>query len=315
MKKGVAGLIALILVMVLPMTISAQGSEEDNGVITIGAAMSSFADKGQTYLQEGIRNFDAEHDDLTIVMTDAKDDAAVQLNQVETLLTKGVSAIVIVPVDISALEPIFAKVKEDNVKLIIANRMPDEKYNDLYDVYTGSESIKAGILQAEWVAEALQPDGGKVGIIMGTLGQEASRKRTEGVEQVFAEYDNIEVVESAVGKWDRALGMTITENWLQRDEPLAAICSNNDEMAIGAILATQGAGIKDSDIIIAGIDATPDALVYLGEGLDVTVYQNMIAQGYNGAKAAYDLVKGNEVEKWNWIPFEIVTEENMENYK
>ena len=68
-------------------------------------------------------------------------------------------------------------------------------------------------------------------------------------------------------------------------------------------------------IIIAGVDATPDAIEYLGEGLDVTVYQNMVAQGYNGAKAAYDLIKGNPVEKWDWIPFETVTPENMEDYK
>lgn len=314
MKKRVLFLLVVGLIMVLPTTLFAAGQSE-TGVIKIGAAMSSFADKGQTYLQDGIRKFDAEHSDVEIIMTDAKDDPAVQLNQVETLLTKGVDAIVIVPVDISALKPVFQKVKEDKVKLVIANRMPEEAFHNEFDVYTGSESIQAGILQAEWVAEALQPNGGKVGIIMGPLGHEAARMRTEGNKQVFAKYPNIEIVTTAEGKWDRALGMTIAENWLQSGQgELDAIVCNNDEMAIGALLAAQGAGMQDSDIIIAGVDATPDALEYLGKGLDVTVFQNMTAQGYNGAKAAYDLVKGTAVDKWDWIPFETVTPENMANY-
>jgi inositol transport system substrate-binding protein len=314
MTKKMVLMLALICVLAAPTALFAGGQQESD-VITIGAAMSSFSDKGQTYLQDGVRDFDAANDDVEILMTDAKDDPAVQLNQVETLLTKGVDAILIVPVDISALTPVFQKCKEDGVKLVIANRMPAEEFHDQFDVYTGSESIQAGILQAEWVAEAMQPEGGKVGIIMGPLGQEAARMRTEGNKQVFAKYDNIEIVMDAEGKWDRSKGMSIAENWIQSGADLDAILCNNDEMAIGTLLAAEGANLADEDIIIAGVDATPDALEYLGKGLDVTVFQNMNAQGFNGAKAAYDLVTGTSVPKWDWIPFETVTPENMNEYK
>jgi inositol transport system substrate-binding protein len=312
--KRIIVILFVVSMLLLPAVVFAAG-QQDKGVITIGAAMSSFSDKGQTYLQDGVRKFDAEHDDVTILMTDAKDDPAVQLNQIETLLTKGVDVMLIVPVDISALKPVFAKCKADGVKVVIANRLPGEEFNDQYDVYTGSESIQAGILQAEWVAKALQPAGGKVGIIMGPLGQEAARMRTEGNKQVFAKYPNIQIVMEAEGKWDRAKGMQIAENWIQSGTKLDAICCNNDEMAIGTLLAAEGANLADKDIIIAGVDATPDALEYLGKGLDVTVFQNMNAQGYNGAAAAYKLAKGETVEKWDWIPFETVTPENMSNYK
>jgi inositol transport system substrate-binding protein len=312
--KRIIVILFVLSMLFLPAVVFAAG-QQDKGVITIGAAMSSFSDKGQTYLQDGVRKFDAERDDVQILMTDAKDDPAVQLNQIETLLTKGVDVMLIVPVDISALKPVFAKCKADGVKVVIANRLPGEEFNDQYDVYTGSESIQAGILQAEWVAEALQPAGGKVGIIMGPLGQEAARMRTEGNKQVFAKYPNIQIVMEAEGKWDRAKGMQIAENWIQSGTKLDAICCNNDEMAIGTLLAAEGANLADKDIIIAGVDATPDALEYLGKGLDVTVFQNMNAQGYNGAAAAYKLAKGEVVEKWDWIPFETVTPENMSNYK
>lgn len=290
------------------------GEQEDDGYL-IGAPMSSFSDKWQTYLQDGVRAFGDEYEDVTIQMTDGKDDPAQQLNQVETLLTQGADAIVIVPVDISAMEPIIAATNEAAVPLVVVNRLPAEQFMDDIDVFVGSESIRAGIMQAEWVAQEMQPEGGTVGIIQGPLGQEAARMRTEGNKQIFDQHDNIEVILEAEGKWDRAQGQEIAENWLQANPDLTAIVCNNDEMAIGALLAAEGMGYSDEDLIIAGVDATPDALDYLGDGLDVTVYQSAYGQGFGGAEAAYKLLQGESVEKMYWIPYELVTPQNKADYQ
>lgn len=304
-----------VVLLVCAVVVSVSGTFTLAQTYKIGAAMSSFADKWQTYLQDGVRKFDAEHDDVEIIMTDGKDDPAVQLNQVETLLTQGVDALVIVPVDISAMDPIIAQTQAAGVKLVVVNRLPEANFMENIDVYCGSESIQAGIMQAEWIAEKLGADGGKVGIIIGPLGQEAAMMRTEGNKQVFAKYPNITVDIEAEGKWDRAKGQQIAENWLQSGRGLKAIVCNNDEMAIGALLAAEAMGVKDEDLLIAGVDATPDALEYLGKGLDVTVFQSADGQGYGGAEAAYKLLKGEKVEKMYWIPYELVTPENVADFK
>jgi inositol transport system substrate-binding protein len=304
-----------VMMLVCAVVLSVSGTMAMAKTYKIGAAMSSFADKWQTYLQDGVRKFDAEHDDVEIMMTDGKDDPAQQLNQVETLLIQGVDAIIIVPVDISAMAPIVTQVKDAGAKLVVINRLPEEDIMADVDVYAGSESIQAGIMQAEWIAEAMQPEGGKVGIIMGPLGQEAPTNRTKGNKDIFAKYDNITVEMEAEGKWDRAKGQQIAENWLQSGKGLNAIVCNNDEMAIGALLAAESIGVKDEDLLIAGIDATPDALEYLGKGLDVTVYQSANGQGYGGAEAAYKLLTGEPVEKMYWIPYELVTSENVADFK
>jgi inositol transport system substrate-binding protein len=304
-----------VMMLVCAVVLSVSGTMAMAKTYKIGAAMSSFADKWQTYLQDGVRKFDAEHDDVEIMMTDGKDDPAQQLNQVETLLIQGVDAIIIVPVDISAMAPIVTQVKDAGAKLVVINRLPEEDIMADVDVYAGSESIQAGIMQAEWIAEAMQPEGGKVGIIMGPLGQEAPTNRTKGNKDIFAKYDNITVEMEAEGKWDRAKGQQIAENWLQSGKGLNAIVCNNDEMAIGALLAAESMGVKDEDLLIAGIDATPDALEYLGKGLDVTVYQSANGQGYGGAEAAYKLLTGEPVEKMYWIPYELVTSENVADFK
>ncbi len=63
------------------------------------------------------------------------------------------------------------------------------------------------------------------------------------------------------------------------------------------------------------MDATPDALEFLGQGLDVTVFQSASGQGYMGAKIAYDAAKGKDVKKYEWIDFELVGSDQKEEYK
>ena len=53
--------------------------------------------------------------------------------------------------------------------------------------------------------------------------------------------------------------------YLRQIKILNVVVSNNDEMAIGAVLAGRKLGLKDEDLIIVGLDATPDALDYLGK--------------------------------------------------
>ncbi|KAK2143999.1 hypothetical protein LSH36_793g00069 [Paralvinella palmiformis] len=297
------------------LNLFASGTQEEGTgkVYKIGAAMSSFSDKWQTYLQDGVRRFDKERDDVEISMTDGKDDPATQLNQIETLLAQGTDAIIIVPVDISAMGPIIKLTKEAKVPLVVINRLPKDEFLKDIDVYVGSDSIEGGIMQAKWIVDQHSPKG-KAGIIMGPLGHEAATMRTKGNEQVFAQ-NGIKVVIKAEGKWDRAKGQQIAENWFQSGKDLDIIVSNNDEMAIGAVLAARSMGIKDKDILIVGLDATPDAIEYLGKGLDATVFQSADGQGYGAANAAYKLLMGEKLEKMYWIPYELVTPENKDQYQ
>jgi inositol transport system substrate-binding protein len=72
--------------------------------------------------------------------------------------------------------------------------------------------------------------------------------------------------------WRRNEAIDLMNNWLVAGTKIDAVVTNNDEMAIGAILALQQAGQDPTDVVIAGIDATADALAEMEKGyLDVTV--------------------------------------------
>ena len=67
-------------------------------------------------------------------------------------------------------------------------------------------------------------------------------------------------------------------NLLVAGTKIAAVAANNEEMAIGAILALQQAGKGPKNLVIGGIDATQDALREM-DNLAVTVFQDPKAQG------------------------------------
>jgi inositol transport system substrate-binding protein len=99
-------------------------------------------------------------------------------------------------------------------------------------------------------------------------------------------------------------------------EEINAIASYNDEMAIGAILAMQQAGMSPDQICVGGVDATADALDYMEQGLlDVTVFQDAKGQGRGALDAAVKLTKGEKVEQHTMIPYELVTPKNMAEFR
>jgi inositol transport system substrate-binding protein len=118
--------------------------------------------------------------------------------------------------------------------------------------YVGSDSIQAGIMQAEWIAEQLGGKGNVV-IMNGNLAQEAAQKRTEGEKQVFAKYPDITIIREDTGNWSRDQGLALMENWLASGDQIDAVASNNDEMAIGAIQAIERREL--GEIIVGGVDA------------------------------------------------------------
>ena len=282
--------------------------------IVIGASMSKFADKWLTYLIDGINDFDKQHDDVKVILTDANDDPARMVNQVDNFIDQGVDAVIIHPTDRQTVRPIARKLKRAGIPLVVVNRRPNDEDMDTVSAYVGSDEIKGGQMQGEAVVKLLDGKEGRVGILMGILGLEGQINRTAGNKQVFEKHDNIKVVAEQEGKWDRAKGLEITEDWLQGKNNLNVILSNNDEMAIGALLAVRKAGMKDEDFIIVGLDGTPDALGYLGKGLDATVFQDGHTQGHDGAKAAYQLARGEKIEQVQWVPFKLVTPENQQDF-
>src|SRR5215216_4810227 len=285
-------------------------SGEGDGTIKIGLTMF-FPDIWLTTLRDAMTDYAKSQPGVELIAVDSKEDVATQLAQVENFVAQKVDAIVIIPANTDAADPMTKAAQDAGIPLVYVNRIPANLPDGV--AYVGSESIQAGIMQAEWIAKQLGGKGNVV-IMNGNLAQEAAQKRTEGEKQVFAKFPDIHIIKEDTANWDRAEGLALMENWLSTGDKIDAVASNNDEMAIGALQAIEAAG-KLGEILVGGVDASPNALEEMDKGrLDVTVFQNAKGQGEGGIKAAIALAKGEQIEQITWIPFELVTPENYKTY-
>ena len=134
---------------------------------------------------------------------------------------------------------------------------------------------------------------GNVAIMVGELASNGAQLRTKAVEDVVAKYPGMKIVEKQVGNFQRERGLDLMNNWLTAGAAIDAVAANNDEMAIGAIMAIQQAGLPRGRILVGGVDATPEALTELAKGtLAVTVFQNARGQGPGALDAAMKLSRG-----------------------
>ncbi len=278
--------------------------------IKIGLTMK-FDDLWLTTLRDAMTTYAQSQPGVELIAVDSKEDVATQLGQVENFVAQGVDAIIIIPANTDAADPMTKAAQDAGIPLVYVNRIPSNLPEGV--AYVGSDSIQAGIMQAEWLAEKLGGKGNVV-IMNGDLAQEAAQKRTEGEKQVFATFPDIQIIKEDTASWDRAQGLALMENWLSTGDQIDAVASNNDEMAIGALQAIEAAGLL-GQILVGGVDASPDALAEMDKGrLDVTVFQNAKGQGEGGIQAAIALARGETIDQITWIPFELVTPENYKDF-
>src|ERR1700730_17330066 len=284
--------------------------------IKIGVAMALFDDVWLTNVRDAMTKWASTHPDVELTIVDAANDTAKQVGQVENFLAQGMDAVVILPVDTAATGPMTKAVVKAGKPLVYVNRQPANLPKGV--VYSGSKSIEAGIMNMDELGKAMGGKGNLV-ILMGELSNEAAIGRTDGIKQVVKEkFPNIKIVREQTGNWQRVQGKTIMENWLASGEKIDGVASNNDEMALGALMAIKAVG-KLGKIPVGGTDGSDDALASMDKGeMNNTVFQDPVGQGVEAVNAAYLMVKkeGNPklVNDIIWIPYQIVTKENYKSF-
>jgi inositol transport system substrate-binding protein len=287
----------------------------------IGVSMALFDDNFLTVLRNGIQTY-ADANGHQVQIEDAQNDVAKQLDQINNFIASGVDAIVVNPVDTSATQAMSDAAAAANVPLVYVNRQPIN-LDTLPDnqAFVASNEVDSGTLETIEVCRLLKEAGkdpANVYVMMGELSNQAAVQRTADIHDVMAAgkcATTLNIIDEQTANWSRDQAQNLMTNWLSTNTAFDGVISNNDEMAIGAIQAMKAAGIDMQSVIVGGVDATQDALAAMQAGdLDVTVFQNAAAQGSGAIDAAAKLAAGEAVERAVWVPFELVTPANINDY-
>lgn len=283
----------------------------------IGVTMTAFNNPFLTILLNGIKD-QAAQTGASLQIEDAQLDVGRQINQVQNFIANDVDAIIVNAVDGDSTMAMTKMATEAGVPIVYVNHPPID-IDSLPDTATfvGSNELDSGTMQTQEVCRLLGGTG-QVLVLMGPPENHAAHTRTKDIEDVL-ETDacsGLEIVDKQVANWSRLEGQDRMTNWLTAGIEFDAVIANNDEMAIGAIQALKIAGSDMDDIVVAGIDATPDGLTAMQAGdLDITVFQNARRQGAVALDAALAMSEGTKHDDNLWVPFELVTPQNIDNYQ
>ncbi|MEM7301830.1 MAG: substrate-binding domain-containing protein [Pseudomonadota bacterium] len=287
---------------------------------SIGVSIAKFDDNFLTVMRNGMTEHAATLNGVDLQVEDAADDLAKQIDQVKNFVASGVDAIIVNIVDTSAGAAITEAA--GNVPLVFVNREPDNVDSlPATQAFVASNEIESGTLEAFQICRNLRAAGkagGATGYLMnGQLSNQAAVQRSKDVHDVIGMdmCKFMKLIDEQTANWSRDEAQDLMTNWMASGEPFDFVIANNDEMAIGAIQAMKAAGVDMKAVEVGGVDATQDALVAMQAGeLDVTVFQDANGQGKGSVDTALALVAGKKVDRKVYIPFKLVTPENVQDF-
>jgi inositol transport system substrate-binding protein len=245
-----------------------------------------------------------------LIVNDAQRSPERQIQQVESFIAQQVDVIILNPCEVEASTPAVDKALAAHIPIVNVN----SETKTVPTAFVGSRDEQSGRLAMGYIAGRL---GGKGEVVMmhGYMGQAAQLKRDAGAREVLAQNPGLHLFAEQTAEWDRAKAISLMENWIQaHGDRIAAVFAQNDEMAMGALLALEQAKKKDK-IIVVGVDAIADALEAVRQSrLDATVFQDAEAQGRQAVETALAIVRKRPFEKETYIPFRLVTKENVGQY-
>lgn len=232
--------------------------------------------------------------DVTVMA--ASGDDALQIAQVETMISEGVDVLVIVPHNAEAMATIVKKAHAAGIKVLSYDRLV--KNSDL-DLYVSFDNEQVGRLQAiamtRWVPK------GKYVYIGGADTDNNALMFKKGVFEVLQPFiDNGEIV-VVYDQWSKDWRpANALENMLQalkaNHNDIDAVIAANDATA-GAVvkaLASQGLAGK---VPVVGMDADLAAAQRIVAGTQaMTVYKPIKQLAVKAAEIAVELAKGEKVE-------------------
>jgi ribose transport system substrate-binding protein len=311
MKRLFMGVLLAVLLS------GACGGRPDDGRLTIAVIPKGTTHTFWQSIRAGAERAGREHD-VNIIWRGPlrEDDRASQITEVEGFITRGVSGIVLAPLDETALARPVADAQRRNIPVVIFDS--GLRGSD-YVSFVATDNWKGGRLAGEHVARRL--DGkGRVVLLRYAEGHDSTTQREEGFLEALAEHPGIEILSAnqfagtdVEGAYKRA--ENLLSRYRARDGSLgvdAIFCVNeSSSFAMMRVLQDHGWAGKTRFV---GFDASESLVRGLADGhIDALVVQDPVKMGYLGVSTMVAHLRGEPVERRIDTGVNLATRENMED--
>lgn len=244
-----------------------------------------------------------------------EDDRDSQVSEVEGFVSRGVSGIVLAPLDETALMQPVAEAARKKIPVVIFDsglKGPD------YVSFVATDNLKGGRLGGERLAQSLGGKG-KVILLRYAEGHDSTGKREQGFLEAMQANPGIEVVSSnqyggadVEGAYKKAESLLSSYKKPDGSLGIDGIFTPNESGSFALLRVLQDNGWAGK-VKFVGFDASPNLVKGLRDGaIDGLVVQDPVKMGYEAVKTMVAHLKGQPVEKRIDTGVHVATKENME---
>ena len=284
--------------------------------LCLGCA-SAFADKIGYTCMDGTNPFfvalegairevvEANGDEL--ISLDPQNSNEKQLNLIEDMISQGIVAMFVNPVDKDGITPGLDALKNAGIPMFgFDTEVAEMSY---LVTYAGSDNYNAGKVCGDDLVAKL-PDGGPI-IVLDSPTMQSVVDRTNGFLDAIAGH-GFEVVSQIDCMGNQEQGNLNGTDALIAHPEAVAIFGGNDPTALGAAAAAEAA---QSKALIYGVDGSPDIKALIADGkVTGTGAQSPISIGKTIAEKYYEWKDGATLEARYPIPTFMINSDNIAEY-
>ncbi|HOK43476.1 MAG TPA: sugar ABC transporter substrate-binding protein [Thermoclostridium caenicola] len=316
MLKKVSGKLLLFIVFISVALIALLGyielfyrvQKSSNTPRKFGATYMTMNNPYFSILNGGINEVVEANGDFLITRDPAQDQEK-QNSQIYEMIEEGVAAIFLNPVDWKKVKPALIACKEAGIPVFNVDTMV---YDKEYVVsIIASDNYNAGVQCALDMMSKL--DSAEI-VILDQPIINSITQRVQGFLDTIKGNDNYKVVVQKAAGGELEIAMEVMDDIIESGVSFNVVLGGNDPTALGA-LAALASHHMTGDILIYGIDGSPDGKMMIKEGyLEGTSAQYPHQMGKIAAEVAYAYLNGEEIERNIVVPVTLITKENLDEF-
>jgi len=252
------------------------------------------------------------YSNIIVIVTDAKGDGAKLTSDVEDVISKDVTAIIISGGPLEAAPAALEAIKEAKIPVVLVDRKL--KGGD-YTSWIGPDNYTIGVQEGKHIVDRLKGQGRLVVVRGGPADNTIGLDRTNGMLSEVSK-TKIEVITAPeFGGWSEDGGFKIMENMLAKYGKIDAVFCENDSMCLGAQKAI-GDAKRSDEMFLVGVDGQKEAVLQILNGT------NYAATGLNNSdqigRAAFHrtmaILAGAQAQKETVLPSPLITKDNAAKF-
>uniref|UniRef100_UPI004035ABE1 substrate-binding domain-containing protein n=1 Tax=Saccharicrinis sp. GN24d3 TaxID=3458416 RepID=UPI004035ABE1 len=259
---------------------------------------------------------------MTFVYADGQGDINKQIAAAEDLITKGVDALLLNPLDPNALVGVTLVAEQAGIPVFIIDSSIDPSAK--YVTTVQSDNHRNGELAGEWLVKKMGSKKMKIALLSGNAGNPVGKTRKQGLLTGITEeqlrthgYIDLNIKTQAYTNWSYEGGLKAMEDILVAHPDINVVITESDVCVLGAIKAIRKAGKEDDILIVAAADGQKEAVKLIMETdlYGCTAVNSPVLIGKTAVQYAVQYFNDKrDFEKTSFTPAVLITKENAKEF-